>query len=1100
MYSFYPKNLVQPPRCALKLLLIMKLTTLILIAAIVQVSAKAFAQNVTLSEKNTPLLNVFEKISDQTGYDFVLPNGILEIARPVTIDVQGEDLKAVLNLIFYRQPFTYLIRDKTIIVSRSDNPKTETNEKPAIRKEIVWGIVTDEKGNALPGATVRLGKSDLTVITDAHGEFSMNVQDTARELTISFIGYEKMTVHFTIPLSKPIAVRLKELAGSVNEVQIIGYGSTTKKLNTGNVSTIQAAAIQKQPVTNVLSALSGQVAGVFVQTNNGLPGGNISVQIRGKGSIAAGTDPLYIVDGVPYPSSVMAANDPLYYSTINGPVSPINSLNPSDIESISILKDADATAIYGSRASNGVVLITTKKGKEGKTEINLNFMTGTSRVANLPRLLNNSQYLQVRREAYKNDGNTPSADPNDDYYAPDLMEWDTTRSTDWGKYFLGGTGHTTDLQGSISGGDAGTNFTAGGNYHQESTVLPGDDLFRRGGIHLQLQHTSTDQKFFFQLTTSYNSDQNRLTNIRSSLTGDLLLPPDFPLYDAAGNLNYYLGYNPIASLNARSKTTTAALNINSLIRYTIAPGLAAKVSGGLQKNDVRQVLTNPTSSDYQDSNNYSNFERNGNETFIVEPQLSYIKSFGQSSLNILAGGTYQNAVRNNEFIRASNFTNDLLLENIGSASTYSTLNSNINYRYVSAFGRLNYNLDEKYLVNASIRRDGSSRFGPGNEFGTFGAIGAAWLFSEERWLKNSTFLSYGKLRGSYGTTGNDQIADYQYLSAYGQSGNIYEGIPTLQPTRIANADFHWETTRKLELAIELGFFKNRLQINVSRYRNRTKDQLVNYALPFLTGFSSYQANLPAVVENAGWEFELHSRNIIRDNFSWTTSFNLTLPKNRLLSFQDLPNTAYANLLNIGEPITRIYGYKLAGLNPSGAPLFESRLNGPVLRPSAATDQYFTLGSGYPVYYGGIGNSINYRNWSLDIFGQFARQFTNGGLLATPGLLTNNFTFINNRWQSPADVTLVPRSSNSFSYNTAYTHSSANFFNTSYFRVKNVALAYAFHSKWLREHRLTQLRIFVQGQNLLTFYNRNNPIYDPESGAVNNIPPMRTIVTGTQITF
>lgn len=967
--------------------------------------------------------------------------------------------------------------------------------------QTLTGKVTAEQGKALPGATVLLQGSKTTAITAADGTFKLQTTARSGTLVVTFMGFQKATITFEPTSTSPLSIPLKPDLSALNEVQVIGYGTTSKRLNTGNVATLKSSAIENQPVTNLLSAISGRAAGVLVQTSNGLPGGGTSIQIRGKGSITAGTDPLYIVDGVPFPSSVIPANSPLGGGAINGPVSPLNSLNPADIDNISILKDADATAIYGSRGANGVILITTKKGKSGKTSVNLTLSSGIPRVTQLPILLNNQQYLQIRREAYKNDELTPSADPNSDYYAPDLMVWDTTKSTDWAKHILGKIGHFTDFQGSVTGGTASTNFAISGNFHNESTVLPGDNLYRRGGIRSVIQHTAENNKFFLQLSTNYNADNNRLTNITTTFNGDLLLPPDFPLLNPDGSYNYYIGGNPLADINERAKTGTQNLEISGLLRYTLAKGLDLKASAGYNRLNILQTMTYPTNSKYEGSANYADFGNNTNENIIVEPQLTYTRRLGQHDINLLAGGTYQHTTKQSDFTEARNFTSDLLLENISSATEFTHINSLIDYKYVSLFGRINYVYNDKYILNATIRRDGSSRFGPGREFGTFGSLGAAWLFGEEAWIKRHLgFLSYGKIRGSYGTTGNDQISDYQYLSTYGSSGYIYQGVAGIGPTKIANADFHWETTRKLEIAIELGFLKNRVLLNISRYDNRTKDQLVDYAVPYLTGFSSYQANLPAVVMNSGWEFEVNTKNITHADFTWTTTFNVTVPKNRLLSFQDLATSSYSKTLVIGQPITRIYGYSFAGLTPDGSPQYQSVSKGIVSKPSAATDQFFTIGNGYPVYFGGIGNNFNYRNWSLDVFGQFARQYTMGGLANTPGQIINNYSYLAGRWRQPGDQTNIPKASTSFAYNAAYKASSANYFNTSYFRIKNIALAYAFHPDWLKRNKLRALRIFVQGQNLLTFWNKNVPVYDPESGGRGNIPPMKTIVTGLQITL
>jgi TonB-linked SusC/RagA family outer membrane protein len=877
---------------------------------------------------------------------------------------------------------------------------------------------------------------------------------------------------------------------SLDEVQVVGYGTTTKRLNTGSVAAVSAAVIDEQPVTNVLSSLAGRVPGAFVQTTNGMPGGNITIQIRGQGSIAAGSNPLYVIDGVPFSSSVgsLTALSVLSTGSINGLISPLNSLNPADIESISILKDADATAIYGSRGSNGVVLITTKKGKAGKTRADASVSGGVTGAANIPRLLNYTQFLQMRRTAYTNDGVTPSADPNSNAYAPDLTTWSNNPPTDWAKYLLGNTGQLTNAQASVSGGDGATSFLVSGNYHSEKTYLPGDNLYNRGGLSANFQHTSANRKFMIQFSTALTLDHNALVNPVADIAYDLLLPPNYPVFSAPGTYNWYAGENPVAEIQATSTASTNNVISNLLLSYNLFAGLTAKVSAGYNSLGVNQTQIFPSVSLYPGTLNYTYFGRNSNQSYIIEPQITYDRHFQTSTLDLLLGGTYQDAVYQGESIKAGNFSSASLMNNLGSAGTFVPTNSHTEYKYASVFGRVTYNLDEKYILNATVRRDGSSRFGPNEQFGNFGSIGAAWLWDEEGFArKNLPFVSYGKLRASYGLTGNDQIADYQYLPTDASSGFVYQGIPGLKPSRIANPDFHWETTKKLDVGLELGFLKNNILLTVDRYQDLTSDQLVAYAIPSLTGFTSYQANLPAVVENAGWEFELTTKNIQGEHFKWTTTFNLTLPRNELKSFPGLASSGYANTLVVGQDINRVYGYQFEGLSAAGSALYATKSGVPSSTPSSATDSYYTIGKKTPDLYGGIGTTLSYGNWSLDIFGQFVKQATFGDLTYIPGAQGfNNYAAVNR-------ISNIPKASNTNDFN--YGRSSANFFNTSYFRLKNIALAYTVSSR---------LRIFAQAQNMLTFWNRNLPLLDPESGTFNsisnNLPPARSVVAGIQTTF
>jgi hypothetical protein len=414
---------------------------------------------------------------------------------------------------------------------------------------------------------------------------------------------------------------------------------------------------------------------------------------------------------------------------------------------------------------------------------------------------------------------------------------------------------------------------------------------------------------------------------------------------------------------------------------------------------------------------------------------------------------------------------------------------------------MTYNFMGKYILNATIRRDGSSRFGEGNRFGNFGSIGGAWIFSEEKWLKERfPVLSFGKLRASYGTTGNDQITDYQYLSTYGSQGRTYEGTATLTPTRIANADFHWETTRKMELAAELEFFSNRVLLNVNYYRNRSQDQLVQYALPVITGFSSYQANLPAVVQNTGFEFELTTINIKKSQFNWTTSFNITLPKNKLVSFENFSTSSYAQTLAIGYDATRISGLRFLNVDPqTGVPVYADQ-NG---QPS--TDPYFynTIGKQTPDFYGGLSNTVSYKNFTLDIMFQFARQMSSGGVAYTPGVQSNVYAYMLDRWQKPGDITNIPKASTISDF--YYPYSSANYFTATYARLKNLSLTYSLPDRFAKRIRAERVSAYLRGQNILTFWNNKNALIDPESGTLSaqstlNVPPGKTFVAGLNITF
>nr|WP_199080110.1 SusC/RagA family TonB-linked outer membrane protein [Pedobacter sp. ASV19] len=980
----------------------------------------------------------------------------------------------------------------------------QKNPPPSSKHGQVKGkVISLKTREPLEGAAIQNINTALTLFTDKQGEFLLDLPSGRYRLAVFLENYQTEYLEIRMPLKEPLVIELEPKDNNLNEVQIIGYGETTKRLNTGSISTITAKQIENQPVTNVLSALSGQMPGVFVQTTNGLPGGNINIQIRGKGSIAAGTNPLYIIDGVPYDgSSPNDASSPLPGNYIGGTVSPLNSLNPADIESITVLKDADATSIFGSRGANGVVLISTKKAKAGATQLELNVQQGFSQIAQKPKLLNLEQYLAIRRAGFANDGTVPSADPTSVYYAPDLTLWNQQQGTDWTGYVFGNTAHSTDAQAKVSGGTGNNTFSLSGNYRRENSILKGNNLFERGNLFSQFRHISQGQKWNISLSNQINHQSNTMANPVSSFGSSYLLAPNYPLQLPDGSFNWYAGSNILAELNATSKMKTDNLVTNLNLAYRPLPSLAFKINTGYTKTSYNQCLIFPAIALAPGSINYAQYGTNSFESVLIEPQVDYLLKLRASSISFLAGATYQYRSSQNQFIQASNFSLESVMEDLGSAATIDSRTSAfLPYKYASVFGRVTYNLQESYIFNATLRRDGSSRFGPGNRYGNFGSVGAAWIFSNLALLKaNLPFLSYGKLRASYGTTGNDQIGDYQYLSTYSSPGtNIYQDVAAIRPSRINNANFHWETTQKTDLAIELGFLQDRIYFSADYYLNQSNDQLVLYTLPQITGFMSYQANLPAVIKNRGWELSLNTRILDQQKLRWSATFNLTVPTNKLQSFEDFENSSYAEQYQLGYDISRISGYKYLGVDPNTGKAQYAGKDG-----KASDNPYynFTLGKLTPDYYGGFGNTFSYGNVEASFFAQFVKQVSRGqGLYTYPGTgISNNYSFIQDRIASP----YYPKPS-AGAYDVYYPNSSLNIFNTSYLRLKNVSLSYHFPERLLKKLKAQSLKLYAQGQNLLTIWNRNAAVLDPESGVLtdglsHNSPPVKSFVLGLQLTL
>ncbi len=999
----------------------------------------------------------------------------------MTVNLHRAPLDKVLNLVFSEQPFTYKISDNAIVIKPVLAQQTLVSTQQTIK-----GVVTDSVGNPLQGVTITVKATGRQAITDRNGRYEITGVQSAQTLQFRLLSYQPFEIIATGP---EINVVLRYVFSLLDEPIVIGYGISSRRLNTGSVAKVSAEEIGQQPISNPLQALRGRVPGMFVQSTGGTPGSGVSVQIRGKSSLTAGTEPLYIIDGVPFDSQQL--------NQLGGNLSVFNSVNPSDIESIEVLKDADATAIYGSRGANGVVLITTKKGKIGRTEIGVNFYTGYGKVANVVSMMNTDEYLQLRRMAFENDGIQPTA-----ANAPDLILWDTTQNTNWVKELIGNTSPLSDLQLNLSGGDLRTQFVLSGAYRTDGTVFSDKAKSIRGFGKIGLNHLAFNERLKVDLSVSYIANDDYQT---PNLITYINLPPNYPLFDNNGAYYWFPGLiNPMALSLRKTQNNTTNFISNGVIQFNLNRSLTIKTNIGYNNISLNQIQVFPSTSQDPNSNTqgYSFNGDNQSNTWIIEPQLNFEKTLGKGTLSVLSGLTFQKSRREGRRTDAFNFSDDALLENIASAGNYSLSSTFSEYKYASFFGRVNYNLLDKYIFNLNFRRDGSTRFGPGNQYGNFGALGVAWLFKEEKFLKEWDVLSFGKLRASYGVTGNDQISDYQYISTYSSTSNLYNQVPGLYPTRIANPEFSWESNQKLDIALEVGLFKDNVFLSTNYYNNKSGNQLVTYPLSAQTGFISYQANLPALIENSGWEFLLNSSNIRKENFSWSSVLNFSRQKNKLIRFPNLSSTSYSirNLV-VGQSLDLIWQYNLEGIDQhTGRPII-SDLNGDGLLNASGDFMYFD--SMLPEYYGGVGNTFTWNNLQLDIFFQFVKKITTDfryPFFAAAGTLKNQDTRLSDEiWKSAGHPASLPKATTTGQGLLDY----INYFNTytgrytdgSYLKLNNLQLSYSFNPAILGKTGFSNLRIYMQGQNLFTITKFSG--FDPETVASTgtNLPNLRVYTIG-----
>lgn len=1086
-----------------KTLLIMRMTAILLLAACLQVSAGGYSQIVTLNEKAASLEKVFSAIERQTGFTFWYQEDLLKKANTVNINVRRIPLQEALQQIFKGQPLAYSVIEKTIVVKVRPEDPMVTNEPPPPPVITIRGRVTDEQGNPIPSVSVVIPGTPLGAMTNTNGEYTIANAPEKAKLIFSYVGYQTQTIEINSRTTINIVLKLEIRA--MDDMVIIGYGTTTKAKNTGSVSSIKAEEISKQAIANPLNALQGRVAGALVTQSNGLPGSRVTIQIRGTNSIdqtGAGVQPLYIVDGVPfnmYDNSAPATNDlnSRGQFAASGGLSPFNLINPAEIERIDILKDADATAIYGTRGANGVVLITTKKGKAGKTKLNINVYQGNGKVSHFIPMMNLQQYRQMRKEAYANDGIVPNATT-----APDLYLWDSTgNGTDWQDKYLGGTASVTDAQATVSGGDQRTRFLLNAGYHRETPVFPGDYKDERISNRLNVEHNSLDNKFNANVSLNYSYGNTDLLGF--DLSSRYILPPNMPLYNPDGTLYWNANFtNPQSYLNVRYFSKTHNLMANTILRYTILPGLDVKTSIGFNRVQLEQNTQNPAISKSPLSGtptNSASFANIDQKSYIVEPQVTYTRSIYKGKLSALLGSTFQNTLNTSLRLSGDNYSTAALLGSIVGAGTVATPTYGYTqYRYNSVFGRLNYDWQSKYLFNAVVRRDGSSRFGPAKRFGTFWSLGGGWIFSNEQFAKKLTFLSFGKLRASYGLTGNDQIQEYLYRAFFTTSGT-YQNNSAMAPNRIDNPSLHWQNTYKLEFGLDLSFLQRKIDLTMNYYRNRTPDQLGFLSLSAQAGFNSYASNFDANIQNTGLEFELNTDNISKKNFKWTTSFNFTIPRTKLLSAS--PTYFFFNQSVIGQPLSVVFRYTYMGVDPAtGRPLYRD-----VTKDSLTFTPNFNLdrsviGYSAPKFYGGLNNILNYKKFELSFFIQFTKQNGNINPTSAPGILGNGnqTTFwVDNHWQKSGDSGGLPKYTTTSSIYSSWGSSSAVWGDASFIRLRTVNLSYTFNQKILDKLKVDNIRLYLQGQNLW-WISKNKYVYDPETGT--SMPPLRVITAGINVTL
>ncbi len=934
----------------------------------------------------------------------------------------------------------------------------------------VTGKVTSADDNStLPGVNVVLKGTSTGTTTDVNGNYSISVPSSGGVLVFSFIGLKSQEVE--VGARTTIDVQMQSDVTQLSEIVVTGYGTTLKKEFSGSSASISSENISKLPSLSVNQALQGQASGVMVTSNSGTPGGGISVRVRGQATISGNSDPLYVIDGVP----VIAGN--LQQDGFGGQTqNALAGLNPQDIESIEVLKDASTTAIYGTRGANGVVLITTKRGKTGKSTFNVNVWTGFAEPTKTLNLLNSREWVDVKNEARVNSGLAPLADNG--YFG-----WDGQTDTDWIKEVFR-QAKISEYQVNAQGGDERTRYYFSGSFRDEEGTIIGSG-YKRGTMRLNLDHKASEI-FSFGTSLSFASDLNQRiqndNNIYGVYSAAILTPPLRRVRDENGNFVDALpsfNTNPVRdALLPRFDNKTNKFIGNLYTDFKIIDGLNFRTDFSYDWNTLTEDHYAPASTAIGRPVGDGNYNYRQVGTYIIEPTLRFAKNLnGIHSINAVLGSTLQDRTSINSIVRGNGFAKEELTYLTSAATIYGGTSNRVDYSLNSVFGRVNYAFKEKYLASVSVRRDGSSRFGANQKFGTFYAVSAGWNFSDESFMDNIEWLDLGKIRASYGTTGNDGIGDFTFIGAWSGGGN-YLDQPAFLPTQIENKDLQWENTTTFDVGLELSLFNNRLDLNVGYFQRNTENLLFFAPLPQSTGFNGVWDNI-GEIENKGIEIDL-SATLLNTSWglNWKLNGNISFLKNEVVSLtdQNFVRSGFASIYQVGRPLNTFWGMKFLGVDPAtGESIFQDTNNDGIVNINDET----VIGDHQPEFLGGFTNTFTYKGFTLDVFFQFVQgvDIYNNTLQFTTNPAANwgMSEEMRRRWRQPGDITDIPKPMTVAGLNG--TDNSRFLSDGSYLRMKNITLAYDLPTELISKAKLRSVRVYASGMNLLTFTRYNGA--DPE---------------------
>ena len=1001
----------------------------------------------------------------------------------------------------------------------------------AVAQVLVRGTVVDQTGESVPGASIQIKGGTQGTITDLDGKFSLNTPNKKSILIVSFIGY--VTQELPVETAKPMSIILKEDTKTLDEVVIVGYQEVKKKDLTGAVAKVNMEDLLKTPASSFDQTLGGRIAGVNVSSGEGMPGGTMNIVIRGNNSLTQDNSPLYVIDGFPVEDPAIAA-----------------TINPSDAESVEVLKDASATAIYGARGANGVVIITTKKGKVGKPQLKYDGSFGFQQVTNTIPMLDAYEFVKLQNELFPADTQKNYLIEHEgkqwtveDYRGVPQYDWqDEIFRTAWQQ------SHNVSLM----GGTEGVRYNASASYFDQDGIVLNSNykrfqtrmntVVRRGKLNMSVTANYARAIQTGSSTSLYSS--SGMNNLFYSVWGYRpVTEPDVPLSTLMDNAldssveptNDYR-FNPIMSLkNEYRKNYTNNLQLNGFVEYEFIKGLKLKVSGGYtydaRSNDTFNNSKTRYGSPISTDKVNAQVVRQQRLTWLNENVLTYQVNINKKHFfNSLLGITLQNSDYEYYSFKTTNIPNESLgMAGMNEGIPSTTSSEKSSWSMMSYLGRVNYNYMSKYYATASFRVDGSSKFAKKNRYGLFPSASLAWNFSEEDFMKEyKSILSNGKLRASWGLTGNNRVGEYEAYAllkmAKAASNNLPSGVYPFEnnqnsigmvPISLANKDLKWETTEQWNVGLDLGFFDERIGINVDWYMKTTRDLLLDASLPYSTGYYSAMKNV-GKVRNSGLEFTLNTININRNGFRWSTNFNNAFNKNKVLElaenqtslltsayFDQTYNSQPTYIAKKGYSMGMMYGYMYEGtykyedfyksgdtyvLRP-GVPYFSSENNTQPGMPKYKdlngdgiidTNDRTMIGRGLPIHTGGFTNDFEYKGFDLSIFFQwsYGNDVLNANRLFFENVNNsrnlNQYATYADRWTPENPTSNIPVAKNSSSNKVV---SSRVIEDGSFLRLKTLTLGYTLPKKALRKWGISTARVYVAGQNLWTISGYSG--YDPE---------------------